>query len=288
MHTDQWRFDGYSADALASPLAEGHLAGMHTADTIAQSARLGWMPFYPQFNINPLDLADQAKAAVNAGDAPDVASYVANAVAAGTIKMSIEDVDAPENWPRTLTLWRSNLFGSSAKGNEYFLKYLLGTHSNVMVEEGAAQVRPQDVAWHEEPPEGKLDLLLSADFRMTSTTLLSDIVLPAATWYEKYDLSSTDMHPFVHAFTPGHRPAMGGQERLRDVPSHRPGTITAGRHAPRQPTRPGRRSDAARHSRRDGTAAWSRAGLEARRCPRRAGHNDAQLPDRRTRLHRHR
>jgi nitrate reductase / nitrite oxidoreductase, alpha subunit len=44
-----------------------------------------------------------------------VASYVANAVAAGTIKMSIEDVDAPENWPRTLTLWRSNLFGSSAK-----------------------------------------------------------------------------------------------------------------------------------------------------------------------------
>jgi nitrate reductase / nitrite oxidoreductase, alpha subunit len=36
-----------------SPLAEGHMAGMHTADTIAQSARLGWMPFYPQFNLNP-------------------------------------------------------------------------------------------------------------------------------------------------------------------------------------------------------------------------------------------
>jgi nitrate reductase / nitrite oxidoreductase, alpha subunit len=53
MHTDQWRFDGYAADALTSPLAEGHMAGMHTADTIAQSARLGWMPFYPQFNLNP-------------------------------------------------------------------------------------------------------------------------------------------------------------------------------------------------------------------------------------------
>ena len=37
---------------------------------------------------------------------------------------------------------------------------------------------------------------------MTSTTLLSDVVLPAATWYEKHDLSTTDMHPFVHAFTP--------------------------------------------------------------------------------------
>jgi nitrate reductase / nitrite oxidoreductase, alpha subunit len=130
MHTDQWRFDGYAADALTSPLAEEHMAGMHTADTIAQSARPGWMPFYPQFNINPLDLADQATASVAAGEAPDAASYVANALAAGTIKPSIEDVDAPENWPRTLTLWRSNLFGSSAKGNEYFLKYLLGTHSN--------------------------------------------------------------------------------------------------------------------------------------------------------------
>jgi nitrate reductase alpha subunit len=37
---------------------------------------------------------------------------------------------------------------------------------------------------------------------MTSTTLLSDVVFPAATWYEKHDVSSTDMHPFVHAFTP--------------------------------------------------------------------------------------
>ena len=67
MHTDQWRFDGYQADALASRWPRA-LAGMHTADTIAQSARLGWMPFYPQFDTNPLDLADEAEAAVDAGD----------------------------------------------------------------------------------------------------------------------------------------------------------------------------------------------------------------------------
>lgn len=63
-------------------------------------------------------------------------------------------------------------------------------------------MRPRDVTWHARAPEGKLDLLLSVDFRQTSSTLLSDVVLPAATWYEKHDLSSTDMHPFVHAFTP--------------------------------------------------------------------------------------
>ena len=50
--------------------------------------------------------------------------------------------------------------------------------------------------------EGKLDLLVSLDFRMAGNALYSDIVLPTATWYEKTDLSSTDMHPFVHPFQP--------------------------------------------------------------------------------------
>lgn len=202
MHTDQWRNDGYSADSLNSPLARGHLAGKHTADTIAQSARMGWMPFYPQFGTNPLQVAEDAQAAVEAGAAASPAAYVAGALHDGSLTSAIEDVDAPENWPRTLVLWRSNLMGSSAKGNEYFLRNLLGTHHNVMGSENPNAPRPSEVKWHDEAPEGKLDLLLSADFRMTSTTLLSDIVLPAATWYEKHDLSSTDMHPFVHAFTP--------------------------------------------------------------------------------------
>ena len=78
-------------------------------------------------------------------------------------------------------LWRSNLFGSSAKGNEYFLRNLLGTQNNVLGKDHAEGLKPRDVKWHERTPEGKLDLLVSADFRMTSTTLLSDVVFPAAT-----------------------------------------------------------------------------------------------------------
>jgi len=195
-HTDQWRYDGYRADALTSPLAEGKLAGMHTMDTIALSARLGWMPSYPQFDVNPLDLADEA------GDR-DVAAHVSERLQNGTLKFAIDDPDAPENWPRCLTLWRANLLGSSAKGDEYFLKHLLGTHNSLQAEQTSPERRPRDVEWRgDEPPEGKLDLLLSLDFRMTSSTLLSDVVLPAATWYEKHDLNTTDMHPFVHAFTP--------------------------------------------------------------------------------------
>ena len=46
--------------------------------------------------------------------------------------------------------------------------------------------------------EGKLDLLVTLDFRMSTTCLYSDIVLPTATWYEKNDLNTSDMHPFIH------------------------------------------------------------------------------------------
>ncbi|MEV0146045.1 MULTISPECIES: nitrate reductase subunit alpha [unclassified Nonomuraea] len=197
LHTDQWRYDTYPADVVSSPLAEGAFAGRATADLLAQSARLGWMPSYPTFDRNPLDLADEAAAA-----GEEAGPYVAGQVAAGRLGFACEDPDAPANWPRVLTVWRANLLGSSAKGNEYFLRHLLGTDSSVRAAEAGPEHRPEDLAWPEEAPRGKLDLLLSLDFRMTSTTLFSDIVLPAATWYEKHDLSSTDMHPFVHAFTP--------------------------------------------------------------------------------------
>ncbi|MFD1936646.1 nitrate reductase subunit alpha [Nonomuraea mangrovi] len=197
LHTDQWRYDTYSADVVSSPLGDGAFAGKATADLLSQSARLGWMPSYPTFDRNPLDLADEA-----AAEGREAGPYIAEQVSAGRLGFACEDPDAPANWPRVLTVWRANLLGSSAKGNEYFLRHLLGTDSAVRAEEAAPGQRPESLAWPQEAPRGKLDLLLSLDFRMTSTTLFSDIVLPAATWYEKHDLSSTDMHPFVHAFTP--------------------------------------------------------------------------------------
>src|SRR5664280_1126261 len=39
-----------------------------------------------------------------------------------------------------------------------------------------------------------------------STTSEKSVVLPAATWYEKHDLNTTDMHPFVNSFNPAIAP----------------------------------------------------------------------------------
>ncbi|MDA8076388.1 MAG: molybdopterin-dependent oxidoreductase, partial [Actinomycetota bacterium] len=82
----------------------------------------------------------------------------------------------------------------------------LGADNAVAATECLPGARPADVVWREEAPEGKLDLLVDIDFRMVSTGIYADVVLPTATWYEKHDLSSTDMHPFVHSFNPAIAP----------------------------------------------------------------------------------
>jgi nitrate reductase alpha subunit len=193
--TDQWRYDGFGADELASPLGKGLFAGRGLADCVVQASRLGWTPSYPTFDRNPLEIADAARLAGR-----PASEYVTEELREGRLGLACADPDAEANWPRVLTVWRANLLGSSGKGNEYFLRHLLGTDGTIRADDTPPDRRPREVTWHEEAPEGKLDLLLSLDFRMTSTGLFSDVLLPAATWYEKYDLSSTDMHPFVHAF----------------------------------------------------------------------------------------
>ena len=201
LHTDQFRYDPFTADTLAAAGPGGAFAGKTTADVIAASARMGWMPSYPTFDRNPITLAAQAEASGR-----EVGPYVVDELKAGRLRFAGEDPDAPANFPRILTIWRANLLGSSAKGNEYFLKHLLGVESSVRASEAPESARPRDVVWRETAPTGKLDLLLTLDFRMTSTTVYSDIVLPAATWYEKHDLNTTDMHPFVNSFNPAIAP----------------------------------------------------------------------------------
>ena len=120
---------------------------------------------------------------------------------AGRLRFACEDPDAPENHARVMTLWRANLLGSSSKGHEYFLRHVLGVEQDaIRNEEAPPELRTRDVVWRDEAPVGKLDLFTTIDFRMNGSALYSDVVLPAATWYEKHDLSSTDLHPFVHSF----------------------------------------------------------------------------------------
>ncbi|MEU5994800.1 nitrate reductase subunit alpha [Spirillospora sp. NPDC047418] len=201
LHTDQWRYETFGPGEMSSPLGRGLFRGRMFADCLAQASRLGWTPSHPGFDRNPLDLADEAERAGR-----PVADHIVDELKSGRLGFAGEDPDAPENWPRVMTIWRANVLGSSGKGMEYFMRHLLGTDDAVRAEESPPGLRPAEVAWRDEAPRGKLDLLTTIDFRMTSSCTYADIVLPAATWYEKHDLSSTDMHPFVHSFNPAIAP----------------------------------------------------------------------------------
>ncbi len=74
--------------------------------------------------------------------------------------------------PRALFVWRANYL-NQAKGNEAIIRSL----------------------WKD------LDLIVDINYRMDTTALYSDIVLPASTYYEKTDLNSTDCHSFMHPFS---------------------------------------------------------------------------------------
>lgn len=194
-HTDQWRYEKLKVSELLSPLADPQAYQGSLIDFNVRAERMGWLPSAPQLQTNPLQVVRQAQEA-----GQDPVQYAVQELKSGKLKLSCEDPDHPDNFPRNMFIWRSNLLGSSGKGHEYFLKHLLGTDHGIQGKELGedGDQKPVEVAWHDSAPHGKLDLLVTLDFRMSTTCVYSDVVLPTATWYEKSDLNTSDMHPFIH------------------------------------------------------------------------------------------
>ena len=203
-HSSQWRHEKVNIHDVLSPMANKDGMPEHMLDYNIRSERMGWLPSAPQLNRNPLQIT---KEAAEAGKDPK--EYLVESLKSGDIRFACEQPDNPANFPRVMFIWRSNILGSSGKGHEYMLKYLLGTRNGVMNEDFVASggIQPQEAEAQEKGYEGKLDLAVTLDFRMSSTCVYSDIVLPTATWYEKDDLNTSDMHPFIHPLSKAVDPA---------------------------------------------------------------------------------
>jgi nitrate reductase alpha subunit len=99
--------------------------------------------------------------------------------------------------------------GLSGKGHEYFLKHLLGTSNGVQGKDlGKDEAKPKKCslarqgARRQAGPAGHAGLPHEHHL-----PVFSDIVLPTATWYEKNDLNTSDMHPFIHPLSTAVDPA---------------------------------------------------------------------------------
>ncbi|KKM12074.1 hypothetical protein SY88_05345 [Clostridiales bacterium PH28_bin88] len=79
--------------------------------------------------------------------------------------------------PKMMVVWRANYL-NQAKGHEGILQNL----------------------WP------KLDFIVNFNYRLDTTALYSDMVLPAASYFEKFDLSTTDLHEYVHSFNEAIQP----------------------------------------------------------------------------------
>lgn len=203
-HSSQWRYETVSTTQLLSPLADSSRFSPSLIDLNVRAERMGWLPSAPQLNCNPLTIASRAQ---QAGQTP--VEYTVESLKNGSLRFAAEQPDDPQNFPRNLFVWRSNLLGSSGKGHEYMLKYLLGTENGIQGKDLGLQggVKPEEVEWQDNGAEGKLDLVVTLDFRMSSTCLYSDIILPTATLYEKDDMNTSDMHPFIHPLSAAVDPA---------------------------------------------------------------------------------
>ena len=172
-HSDQWRYEKIDVRELLSPLADQATYRGSMIDLNVRAERMGWLPSAPQLDTNPLKLANEAdKAGV------EIKDHVVAGLKEGRIRMACDDPDNPVNFPRNLFIWRSNLFGSSGKGHEYFLRHFLGTRHGLqgkdLGESGGS--KPEEIVWRDPAPEGKLDLVVTLDFRMSTSCLYSDIV----------------------------------------------------------------------------------------------------------------
>ena len=211
VNSEQWRYEREFTEYSSTPPQNGNgqggaaaIAGGHTIDVEVKAVKNGWLPFYPQFERPNHELVREAVRA-GAQDDKEVVAHVVNELKEKRLRYSVENPSAPENWPRVWFIWRGNALMSSAKGHEFFLKHYLGTHHNDIAEECAAGA-VKDVVMDGDAPSGKFDLVVDLNFRMDTSALYSDIVLPAATFYEKADLNSTDLHSFIHPLSEAVQP----------------------------------------------------------------------------------
>lgn len=130
--TEQFRYDT-KVNEEQKPSWGGRFNHMHPADVNALLVRLGWLPSFPQFNQNSIDVVRQVREK-GFSDDQDTVQEIARMVKEGELDFAVEHPNDPNNFPRVFFNWRSNLLGDSGKGHEYFAKHLIGTDNQVLTD----------------------------------------------------------------------------------------------------------------------------------------------------------
>ncbi len=248
-------------EEVLSPLRRQEaLYGGSMIDYNVRAERMGWLPSAPQLQTNPLQVVRDAQAA-----GIDPKDYAVKALKDGSLKMSCTDPDHPDNWPRNMFVWRSNMLGSSGKGHEYFLKHLLGTSNGVQGKDlGADEAKPdgsglaRQGARRQARPAGHAGLPHEHDLPVLRHRAADrDLVREERSQHQRH----APVHPSA-VDRGGSGVAIA--QRLGNLQGLREEVQRSLRRPPRRGERTGADAADARHAGRTGAAVRSQ-GLEARR-----------------------
>jgi nitrate reductase alpha subunit len=202
-HTDQWRYEKLGMEEVLSPLADKKFAGS-MIDYNVRAERMGWLP--SRRSCRPTRCRWCATPRRPGMDPKD---YAVKALKDGSLKMSCTDPDHPANWPRNMFVWRSNMLGSQRQGPRVLPQAPAG-HQQRRAGQGPGQGGSQADRSRLARPGARRQARPAGDAGLPHEhhlPVFSDIVLPTATWYEKNDLNTSDMHPFIHPLSTAVDPA---------------------------------------------------------------------------------
>ena len=212
-------------DALASPLGEGRFAGKTPADVLAAVGADGLDAVVPDVRPQP------ARPRRRGRRGRQGAGRARRRRAAGRpAAVRRRGPGRPGELAAGAHVWRANLLGSSAKGNEYFLQHLLGhRRRRCGAEEAPPEARPTDVVWRDEAPDRQARPAAVAglpddqhDAVLRRRAAGGDLVREARPQHHRH----APVRARVHA---GDQPAVADPHRLRRLPRHRAGVRRAGR-----------------------------------------------------------
>ena len=282
LHTNQFRYDPFGADTLSATTGKGQLAGQVHGRRDRPERADGLDAVVP--HLQPQPARPQRRRGRRR--ASRWRSTSSSSSSRASCDFAGEDPDAPENYPRILSIWRANLLGSSGKGNEYFLKHLLGTDSSLRATEtpGGAAARRREVARAGARGEAR-----PADDDRLPADQHHDLLRrrPARRHLVREARPQHHRHASLRALLqPRHRAAVADPHRLGRLADDRGEVQRARRHPPGRPQ--GRRGRAAdpRHPGCDGQPARRRPRLEEGRVRADPGSHHAQAGRGRARLRR--
>jgi nitrate reductase alpha subunit len=248
-----------------------------------QAVRCGWLPFYPQFTENSLELGQGGGKRRRKTD-EEIVAHVVEALQVARLKFA-------DGRPRTTRACFPRRLVHLARQRDHglgqgprVLPQALPRHAPQRHRRGGSRRgSSKRVTWHDKAPTGKMDLVVDLNFRMDTSALYSDIVLPGRDLVRE-GRSQQHRHALLHPPALGRRCPRCGSRRATGRSSRRSPSHQRDGQAPPARAREGHRRSPPlpRHRGRDGAALHQ--GLGKGECePSPARH--AQARSRRARLH---